>query len=42
MSVQKNVAMLKSHPLIPDDVKIEGYVINSETGELLEVTQEEI
>ena len=41
ISVRRNVEMLKLHPLIPADVKIEGYVINSETGELLEVTEEE-
>ena len=40
ISVRRNVEMLKLHPLIPNDVKIEGYVINSETGELLEVTEE--
>ena len=37
ISVRKTVEMLKSHPLIPKEVKIEGYIINTETGELLEV-----
>lgn len=38
-SVVKNVELLRSHPLIPKDVRIEGYVINSQTGELKEVAR---
>jgi carbonic anhydrase len=38
-SVRNNVAMLKAHPLIPEDVRIEGFVIDSETGELTPVEE---
>lgn len=37
-SVIKNVETLKEHPLIPKDVRIDGYVINTITGELVQVT----
>lgn len=33
-SVKETVETLREHPLIPDDVMIRGYVIDSETGEL--------
>ena len=33
-SVADSVDMLRKHPLIPKDVKISGYVMNSVTGEL--------
>ncbi|MDD2956868.1 MAG: carbonic anhydrase [Oscillospiraceae bacterium] len=33
-SVAKTVELLRRHPLMPGDVTIEGYVIDSETGEL--------
>lgn len=33
-AVDETVDMLRHHPLIPDDVTINGYVINTETGEL--------
>lgn len=33
-SVVQNVNLLKGHPLIPKDVNIQGFVINTETGEL--------
>ena len=33
-SVHETVALLKHHPLMPKDVNISGYVINTETGEL--------
>lgn len=36
-SVQKTVELLKHHPLIPEDVQIGGFVMDSTTGELLEV-----
>ena len=36
-SVQETVELLKHHPLIPEDVQIGGFVIDSTTGELLEV-----
>ncbi|MFR7984997.1 MAG: beta-class carbonic anhydrase [Clostridia bacterium] len=36
-SVQETVELLKHHPLIPEDVQIGGFVMDSTTGELLEV-----
>lgn len=36
-SVRSSVRMLREHPLIPDDVRIWGFVIDSLTGELMEV-----
>ena len=33
-SVRDSVEMLQKHPLIPKDVKISGYVMDSVTGEL--------
>ena len=35
-SVQETVELLKHHPLIPEDVQIGGFVMDSTTGELLE------
>ncbi len=36
-SVRASVEVLKKHPLIPDDVRIWGFVIDSVTGELRRV-----
>ena len=36
-SVQETVELLKHHPLILEDVQIGGFVMDSTTGELLEV-----
>lgn len=33
-SVEETVDLLRNHPLMPKDVTIKGYVINTETGEL--------
>ena len=33
-SVAETVDLLRNHPLMPADVTIRGYVINTETGEL--------
>lgn len=33
-SVQETVDTIRNHPLIPDDIRIGGYIINTETGEL--------
>lgn len=33
-SVEETVDLIKNHPLIPHDIRIGGYVINTETGEL--------
>ena len=34
-SVAETVCLLRHHPLMPEDVVIRGYVINSDTGELV-------
>ena len=36
-SVRESVDMLRSHPLIPKDVEIFGYVIDTVTGELMPI-----
>jgi len=36
-SVKSSVDMLRRHPLLPKDVSIYGYVMDSMTGELKEV-----
>lgn len=33
-SVYENVEMIRNHPLMPKDVKIKGYIIDTFTGEL--------
>ena len=33
-AVQETVNLVRNHPLIPQDVVIKGYIMNSETGEL--------
>ena len=33
-SVAETVDLLRNHPLMPKDVVIKGYVINTKTGEL--------
>lgn len=38
ISVKETVDMLRNHPLIPMDVKISGYVMDSVTGELSVMT----
>ena len=36
-SVHESVKILKEHPLIPDDVRIWGFIIDSTTGKLTPV-----
>jgi len=36
-SVRKTVAAIVNHPLVPKDVTVRGYIIDSVTGELTEV-----
>lgn len=36
-SVRKTVGTIMSHPLIPEDVTVRGFIIDSVTGELTEV-----
>ena len=36
-SVRNTVASIKNHPLIPSDVTVRGFIIESATGELTEV-----
>lgn len=38
-SVRSSVTILKKHPLIPSDVQIYGYVMDSFTGELMNVPE---
>ncbi len=38
-SVQETVDMLRNHPLIPKDIRIGGYVMNTVTGELVVVAK---
>ena len=39
-SVRKTVETIKTHPLIPKDITIRGFIIDSDTGELEEVKSE--
>ena len=36
-SVRKTVETIKTHPLIPSDIIVRGFIIDSETGELEEI-----
>jgi len=36
-SVRKTVETIKTHPLVPRDIVVRGFIIDSETGELEEV-----
>lgn len=36
-SVRNTVRTITTHPLIPSDIQVRGYIINSETGKLTEV-----
>ena len=40
ISVKETVKSLKNHPLMPKDVRISGYIIDSVTGELTKVETE--
>ena len=33
-SIKESVSMIKSHPLLPQDVKVHGLIIDLETGEI--------
>ena len=35
--IEKSVHTLKTHPLMPKDIEIKGFIMDSETGELTEV-----
>ena len=37
-SVRKTVETIKNHPLVPRDIVVRGFIIDSETGELEEIT----
>ena len=39
-SVRKTMEIIKTHPLVPGDVKVRGFIIDSVTGELEEITAE--
>jgi len=36
-SVRRTVETIKTHPLMPKDIIVRGFIINSETGELSEI-----
>jgi carbonic anhydrase len=36
-SVRKTVETIKTHPLVPNDIVVRGFIIDSETGELEEI-----
>ena len=36
-SVRKTVETIETHPLVPKDIVVRGFIINSETGELEEI-----
>ena len=38
-SVRRTVETIKTHPLVPRDIVVRGFIIDSETGELSEVEQ---
>ncbi|MBR4337037.1 MAG: carbonic anhydrase [Bacteroidaceae bacterium] len=40
-SVRKTVETIKTHPLIPEDVVVRGFIIDSVTGALEEITEEQ-
>jgi carbonic anhydrase len=37
ISVKKTVDMIKKHPLVPEEIKVYGLVIDSVTGELTKI-----
>lgn len=41
-SVQNSVDILKKHPLIPKDVTIRGFVMDTTTGALVEIMQQSV
>jgi carbonic anhydrase len=36
-SVRKTVETIKTHPLVPKDISVRGFIIDSETGALEEI-----
>ena len=36
-SVRKTVETIKTHPLVPKDIMVRGFIIDSETGALEEI-----
>lgn len=38
-SVRETVDLLRNHPLIPDDIQVGGFVIDTVTGELMPVSE---
>jgi len=39
--VRRTVETIKRHPLVPADVTVRGFIIDSQTGELEEITGSE-
>lgn len=38
-AVEETVDLIANHPLVPKDIVVKGYIINSYTGELSEITK---
>lgn len=36
-AVRKSVALVRHHPLVPDDITVRGFIMDSLTGELMEI-----
>ena len=36
-AVRKSVALVRHHPLVPDDIPVRGFIMDSVTGELMEI-----
>ena len=36
-AVRKSVALVRHHPLVPDDITVRGFIMDSVTGELMEI-----
>ena len=41
-SVRKTVVTIKTHPLVPKDIVVRGFIIDSETGQLEEINTAEL
>ena len=40
-SVRRTVESIRTHPLVPDDVSVRGFIIDSESGALVEIDTKE-
>ena len=37
-AVRDTVALIRTHPLVPDDVRVRGFIVDTDTGELTPLT----